>query len=426
MIFLLLSTILFFVHYTVLLLFGIILSLLFAGIHLTAKKGMILTVTLFVISGSLQLMMYLLVNEDIVWKLYPLITHLPIVFVLCFYCKKNIYTSLASFTAAYLFCQPAKWIGTTIALITHNYNIELIARIFTLLVIGFISVSWVAPYLSMLFNKDKKSVCIFGTLPFVYYIFDNVTGVYTNLWVSNNRIAAEFLPFFLCIIFMVFCIVYYREYEQKMDAEQKEQIVRISLEQQSKEFENIKRNKHEIVLLRHDMRLILNTLAVCIDDQNFEKAHELISSYSSLIEGTKSEQFCSNDTVNYVLSDFSSKCKADNITFQHKIELATLKVDEIAFCSILSNALDNAYNAQLDLPENLRFVELTLKDLNGKITLSVKNRLHQIPQLIDGIPTTSRDGHGYGTKSIQYMTKRLNGNYQFLVQNDIFVVRVII
>lgn len=86
-----------------------------------------------------------------------------------------------------------------------------------------------------IFEKDTRSVCIFAIVPTIYYAFDYMTVVYTSAWLDNNRVAAEFLPFFLCIMFTVFCIVYYREYEKKSDAERKEQIIRITVEEQAKQ-----------------------------------------------------------------------------------------------------------------------------------------------------------------------------------------------
>lgn len=418
--------ILLYTHYIFLLLFGIVLSLLFAGIRTHSLKNILILVGLFVFSGSLQLILYVLFEDSFVWKIYPIITHVPIILVLCLFYRKSIFTSFAAVTSAYLFCQPSKWIGIMCGQLTHNYAFEQIVRIITLLAVATLCWSFIAPYFSKLFSKDKRSVCIFGAIPFIYYIFDYITGVYTNLRVSYNNAVLEFLSFFLCIVFMVFCIIYYKEYEEKLDAEQKEQIIRITMMQQAKEFETIKRSKHEISLLRHDMRLLLSTLSVCINDKNHEKAQDIISSYSTIIEGTKTEHFCENDTVNYLLSDFAAKCQVKRVSFTHEIELKEIPTDELLFCSIISNALDNALNAQVNLEEHQRSINLMLKNSNGKLLLSVQNRIKDIPTFIDGIPTTTHEGHGYGVKSIVYMTQRLGGNYQFAVQNHLFTIRIII
>ena len=69
-----------------------------------------------------------------------------------------------------------------------------------------------------------------------------------------------------------------------------------------------------------------------------------------------------------------------------------------------------------------------LKSSDGKLLLSVRNPYKDKPILVDGMPISpaASQGHGYGTKSICYMTERLGGNCQFVLEENQFVVRVII
>jgi len=417
---------LFFIHYTLLLLFGILLSVAFSGIQLSIKKNIFILSAVFAAEGVLQLIIYLSFDELLVWKLYPVITHLPIILLIYLYYHKKIITGFASVCSAYLCCQPAKWLGLLYVNITQNYIAEQIVRIAVLLLFGFVALRYIAPYLSQLFNKDTRSVCILAMVPIVYYLFDYSMGIYTDFWETNHRVAAEFLPFFLCAAFLVFCIVYYKEYEQKADAERKEQIIRIAVEQQAKDLEAIKRSEHEIHLFRHDLRLLLSSLLVCIEGNELNKAKEIIASYSSYIDGTMPKRFCKIDTINYILSDFSAKCSTKNINFIYTVEIEKLKIDELLFSTILVNALDNALNAQELLPAEERSIKLMIKNADDKLLLSVRNPTHRLPEFVDGLPITSQKGHGYGTQSIRYMVQRLGGKCQFTVQDGIFITRMII
>ena len=269
-------------------------------------------------------------------------------------------------------------------------------------------------------------MCIFGMIPFIYYVFDYSTMIYTDLWVSNNRIVAEFLPFFLGIIYMVFGILYCSENEEKVIAQHKAELIRISAEQQNKKIETIQRNEKEIRILHHDMRLFLCSLTVCLEQGDTDKAKEMLASYTSHIENTRMQHFCNNDTLNYVLSDFAAKCKLNSIEFIHRVELAELKVDINMFASILSNSLDNALNAQKNLAESSQKVNLLLKTANGKLLLSVENPISKKPIFENGLPVSNKEGHGYGTQSICYTTERLNGKYQFSVQANTFITKIII
>ena len=48
------------------------------------------------------------------------------------------------------------------------------------------------------------------------------------------------------------------------------------------------------------------------------------------------------------------------------------------------------------------------------------------PIFSDGIPITTKKGHGYGTQSIRYMTERLGGNCMFSIEDQQFILRVIL
>ena len=419
------ETLLTYLYGVSILLFGIVLTAAFAGIQ-PSRKNLLYYMGLFAFSGGLQLAVTLTLSEALVWKLYPLIAHLPLIVMLCTVFRKSLVSAAAATFTAYLFCQPSKWFSVLVDQIVHSTPVALSARILCLIPVGYVSLVFLAPYLSEIFNKDRRSVCIFGFLPTVYYLFDYITAVYTNLWLSNVRVVMEFLPFFLAIIYMVFCFLYYKEYEQKADAQRKEQIIRIAVEQQAREITAIKQIEQEIRLLRHDMRLFLSSLAVSIENGEIDTAREMINSQITRVDGTKLERFCNNHMVNYVISDYSARCNAENIPFSCTVALDELTLDEIMFCSILSNALDNALNAQKTLPPNQRSIKLMLKKSHSKLLLSVKNPIDRKIVFSDGLPVSDKDGHGYGAQSIRYLTERMGGNCLFSVQDGIFILQVVL
>lgn len=420
-----LENILMVLYGTAVLLFGVTLTYAFAGIRGIRKNGLIL-LGLCLFCGGLQIAASFAFSPETVWKLYPLITHLPLILLLCFYYHKTLITALAAAFTSYLLCQPAKWVGVLFHQLTGSRIAESCGRSLCLLVVGSFALYYLASYLSDIFNKDRHSVAIFAIVPAVYYVFDYVTAVYTNLWTSNNRVVAEFLPFFLAVTYILFCTVYYREYEQKADALRKEQIIRITAQQQAKEMIAVRQIQQEIRLLRHDMRMVLSSLAVAIDNDDEEKARSLISAHIDRIDGTRLQRFCSNDVINYVLSDYAAKCDANHVSFTCSAELDELKVDEILFSSILSNGLDNALNAQKDVPIGNRSIRVMIKHSNEKLLLSIKNPVEHKVVFADGVPVSGKRGHGYGTQSIRFVTERLGGNCQFTVQDDVFILRVIL
>ena len=417
--------ILYMTHYTLLLIFGVVLSLAFAGIKF-GKKGNLVALILYVICGLMQLGTLLCFGEDMTWKLYPVITHLPIILVLCLYMKKRFSTALAAVTTAYLCCQPANWFGLFFTHLTENSVIGRLIQIITLVVVAVVMIHYIVSYIAEIYNKATRTILIFSSVPVVYYLFDYLMGVYSDLWISNNQVVTEFIPFLLCFAFMIFCVTYYKEYEKKAEAERKEHLIQITVDQQSKEIEAIRKSDLETRILRHDMRHLLNNLIVSIENEDKEASLKLIASHVAQIDATTVNRYCSNDTVNYVLTGFNSKCEELGITFNASVKTDFFSGDETMVASIISNALENALNAQKELPASGRQINVSIQDFDNKLLISVTNPFRTRPAFIDGMPVSSREGHGYGTQSIRYMSERLGGKCQFSVQDEMFVTRVII
>ena len=219
--------------------FGVFLSFSFAGIQYTKKNICIMTgfatfCTIAVLFADT------LPNRIVSWQILPLLVHIPNVLLLVAYYHKRFSTALAAVCTSFLLCQPPRWLYS---MLTENIpeNTALKLSIFLgLFILTFLLASYLSRYVSRLLNKDNKSVYIFGGVPFCYYVINYFLEVKTNFWATTDPMVTEFFRFFVCIVFLLFCVVYYKEYEQKSDLELKEQIISISLEQQKREMALIK------------------------------------------------------------------------------------------------------------------------------------------------------------------------------------------
>ena len=417
--------ILFLLQYALVTLFGILLSISFAGIKFN-KKTILITIIAFCCCNIFQGICYCILGEDMTFKLYPVIVHTPLLLLICLIFKKRLLTGIASITTAYLMCQPAKWLSMLVSVMTGIPYISHLTYIIVLIISSIIFIVYLSPYITQIYNKDSHIIAIFSSTPVIYYLFDYTVGIYSNLWVNNSRLIGEFVPFVMCIVFTIFCVVYYKEYEKRLDTERKELIMKLTIEQQSKEIKTIKDSNMKIRILRHDMRFLLNNIAFSIENNDKEASLRMLYQYLNEIDTTSLHRYCENDIVNYILSIFENKCNNIHAEFITDIQLKALKLDETILASIISNALDNALNAQQALPENQRQINFLLKESGGKLLLSVKNPVSKETAFEDGMPLSDHPDHGYGTQSIRYMTERLGGNYQFSVQNGFFITRIVI
>ena len=412
-------------NFSILLFFGIFVSAAFLGIEKTRKNNIIMFLFGVALYG-LQTISYILFGLKYAEMLYPLITHLPLLLLFTLYFKQKVPSSLFAILSAYLSCQLSKWFGVLAFSLSHEAWIVFTVRIATTIPIWYVIVHYAAKPVHIILSKSRKTILIFGILPAAYYLFDYIATVYTNLLYSGSQVVFEFLPFILCVAYLFFSVIYFNEYEEKCKAEQQKQLIEIQTNQSIKEIAEIKRSEYEISLIRHDMRHFLSNVSTLIENKDYARAQDYIQKVIEVTNKTAVHKFCENKMINMIVSSYESRMKDRSIRFEANVAIpAELPCSELEITSILSNGLENAINAVSELEQVKRSILLTMCMNNNKLLLSIVNPYAYAPAFKDGLPVSEAKGHGLGTKSIQYMTAKLNGNCHFTAENGMFTLRVV-
>ena len=421
-----LENILSILHHATTLLFGVYISSAFLGIRMNRKNILILFGFTSAV-GAIYVLSFICFGEVITTQIYPLIIHIPLIIFLSLFYKYKPMLSALSVLTAYLCCQISKWVGLVALDMTKQEWVYYSARIVTTVIVFAVLIRFVSNATAQLIQMPVKSLIIFALMPFTYYLFDYITGVYTALLYSGKEVVVEFLGFVLCIAYLLFLLVYFKQYEEKREAQQRNRMMEMQRAQSQKELEAIKRSEYSVSLLRHDMRHFLANISAFIDNDETEKAKEYISEVLQSVDQTTMHKYCKNEIVNMILSSHENEIKANQIELQHSIQIPErLPFSDVDLTSILSNALENAIHAVLPLEAEKRKIVLDLRMNGEKLLISVKNTFAEMPQIVDGMPLSKKAGHGFGTQSIRYITEKMNGNCQFTVKEDWFIVRVVV
>lgn len=413
-------------HYGIILIFGIYLSAAFLGIQMNRKNGLIL-LAFSTVEGMINTIAFAWYGLIFTEHVYPIIIHLPLMLFLIFFYKYKVIPTVLSVFMAYLCCQISNWVGVLFLYITSEdwvyYSVRIIVDVLILvLMIRFVSVA-----VAQLLQKSTKDIMIFGLIPFVYYIYDYAVTVYTKLLYSGREVITEFLGFMLCIFYMLFLFIYFKQYEEKREIEQRNKIMELQRVQSEKEVEMMKRSEYEISILRHDMRHFLNDIAGFVESGEKSRALAYIHEIIDEVDKTVTKKYCSNKIVNMILSSYENTMKENKIHFSYYIQIPKeLRFSDSDISSLLSNGIENAVRATASLEENKRKIRLDLYTNNGKLLISIKNTYGEKPDMVDGLPKAKESGHGFGTQSICYVTEKLKGNCQFTVDEEYFVLRIVL
>ena len=413
------------IHHATTLLFGVFASAALCGVELNRRHALelvvaaILTGTAFSIANTVG-------DELFARQAYPLVVHLPLIIYLCARYRLSPLLAALGVTSAYLSCQFSNWMGIAAFAATDSQIAYYLARIVTTAAVFIVLLHWARDIGPRLAIKSPTELEILLILPLVYYIFDYATNVYTTLFHSGSVVTVEFLAFALCAFYLMFLAVYLREYEAKEVAERERWMLETRDSAAIKELEAWRQSGRELSILRHDMRHFLRGLAILIEDGHIDEALERIDQLCETNDRTAVRRYCANETVNIVLSSFSSDINKHGITADLRAAVPeTVRVSDADLFSVLSNALENAIIAASAAPEGKRFVDLDLRLEDGQLLLLVSNTFGRAPRMVDGMPVNQHAGHGFGTKSIKLAVERMNGNCQFRINGDRFELRAV-
>ena len=128
------------------------------------------------------------------------------------------------------------------------------------------------------------------------------------------------------------------------------------------------------------------------------------------------------------MSAFTTKAEQSGIQLTIDIKLPDLIIpfSDTELCSLLSNALENAIKACEQIPDsNNRRINLSMYSKHNKLCIYICNSYQNAPVFAqDGLPVSTEQGHGFGTKSIAHIVEKHRGMFQFTVKDCRFIFQV--
>jgi len=412
-----------FSRYLVAFLFGTTVAVRFAGMSYTRKNNLVLgcfVAVLFI----LQITSLLVWDMDVAIKIYPLLSHLPVVIFIVLYLKRSWLISLTSMFVSFLCCQPPRWIGSVMGNIFGSASMNHIGYIAAAFIMSYFLQKFVVKSVRHLMERSVKTCLLFGAVPAFYYFFDLAAYVYTDFMYSGARTAVQFLPFVTSAFYFVFALFYYAETQRQTSIQGERDMLDTQLKQAQTEFASLRQMQQNAAAYRHDMRHHLALLQGLASQGNLEGIKEYLQNTQSDLDAiTPSMRFCENETVNLILSSFAVKAKQSETLFTVEANLPeSLPFSDTELCSLLSNALENAIQASKNMDDiTRRHIRLRIYSKNNKLCIDIRNRYQTEPVFHHELPVSQYSGHGFGTKSMAHIVEKYGGVYQFLAKDGWFI-----
>lgn len=406
--------------------FGSVLSASFCNALNTRRKRWAIWCCVIVIS-LLQGLFYFVWNAEFLRRIYPLVVHLPLMLVLYILTGDWLWPVLSVFFA-YLCCQPRRWLALlTVALVSGGTLMQAVVELIVTLPLLLLLLRFVAPAVRQLAHYPAKMQIQFGVIPTLYYAFDYLTVVYTDLLIDGGYVVAEFMPFICCAAYLVFLLYHSVQEQKSFQLRQVQKALDAQLSQSVREINALRESQALARQYRHDLRHHLQYLSSCIKNGQEEQAQNYITGICREIEAQKVQCYCENESANLILSAFAGRAKKDGIDMKVQGALpAFIMVSDRDLCVLLSNALENALHAcqPFAAAGTASTIDVQFYERDGKFFLQVKNPCGEGIHFKNGIPVSDQPDHGIGVQSICAIVQRYGGVYTFMVQEGQFILRL--
>ena len=406
--------------------FGCVLAASFCGTLDSTRKRLVFcggVVLLLLLQG----VCYSIWDAEVLRQLYPLVVHVPLVLFLYFLTRKVVWPTVSVLTA-YLCCQLRRWLALLVVALASGGQmlqdiVELVATIPLLLIL----MSTVSPVVRRMADQPMRFQFQFGIIPALYYLFDYIAVVYTDLLMQGPSVVVEFMPF-VCCIFYLFFLIHNSATERKNNRMQQiQKNLDLQLRQSVREISALQESQDAARQYRHDLRHHLRYVSNCIENGQGEQAQEYISEICKEIDAQKVEQYCENEPANLILSAFVGQAKSVGVAIHIEGVLpADMKVSNSDLCVLFSNSLENALHACQTLAAEGEkcTIDVNFYEWDGNFFLQVTNPCKENVRFENGIPVSDRAGHGVGVQSICEIVKRYRGVCTFLVEDGQFIMRL--
>ena len=184
------------------------------------------------------------------------------------------------------------------------------------------------------------------------------------------------------------------------------ELMRELIHEQHTQYENSRESVQLINEKYHDLKNLISSFQGVVPEEELKRLKAMVARYDVHVH-------TGSQVLDVVLTEKMDLCLQRGITMTcHFGQTDFSFMEELDLYTLFNNALTNAINAVLALPESQsRFIVLTALQDHNILTIHVENPCREDITFVDGLPQTTGDTqwHGFGMKSMARTAEKYGG-----------------
>lgn len=243
---------------------------------------------------------------------------------------------------------------------------------------------------------------------------------YDNLGRNRMAMTAESIYQIICDVLIL--LVQFGVMERERLGQQVDNMRQLVREQ----YTQFRQSRDSVEIINekyHDLKGLLESYNGKVSDGEIAKLKAKVEQYDTFLD-------TGNEVLDIVIAEKRALCNQRGIELTTLLKGAELRnIEELDLYSIVNNTLNNAIDAVSKLPEEERFILLTISSSpGGEITIHSENPYTGEVTIEEGLPKSQRDAryHGFGMKSIAHTAEKYGGSVAIKAEDGMFYLDILL
>lgn len=265
---------------------------------------------------------------------------------------------------------------------------------------------------------QRGSFVIQAFVPFISFVGFVLYGGYALVRAKPDYMSV----FILGVILIMLNFAYYLVFESynKLALENYEQkLMQEKNKHMQKYYQQVESYQQEIRTVKHDLKNQLIAVQAYLKEKEVGKAERQIGVLTNKLLNTEHRDYTAHTGINALLNAKLQQAQNSGITCDFRVKApGEIKIEEQDLASLLGNLLDNAIEACLKC-EEVKYIQLNIVYFNHALIVTMKNSTDgQVKDL--ATRKSDKTTHGLGTKSIQSIAEKYNGDCTYRFEGNTF------
>jgi len=309
---------------------------------------------------------------------------------------------------------------------------RIVIRLGIYLVIVPMLFKFVRPRIRMLVDSLDREWRTSAIVPLMFLIMQIVVLYYPEpYWYWTG---ATWSRIIIVTTYMLFLAVYYLLYIQanaiveKYDLEKRQLLMGQQEKLWESELASQQETKELLYRQKHDMHHHNSVIIQMLENGDTEPLKAYMKSVDASLDAYNTKSFCTNPIANSIFNIYYRRAENEGIRTSYNVSVPkTIGIDNIDLTCVLGNALENAVEGCMRLPDDKeKEITVTAKFIDKRLRIQVENTCRPDIVFEGELPLTQKEGGGTGTKSILYTAERYDGTAGFSIKEGKFITQIVL